>query len=91
MIVPLCKGKGDRTECKNYRGITLLSVVGKIYAGILMNSVRRVIEDLIIDEQGGFRSGMGCVNKIFTLKQIKKKPREKKYKVYMGFMDPEKT
>ena len=29
----LYKGKGERTECKNYSGISLLSVVGKIYAG----------------------------------------------------------
>ena len=27
VIVPLYKGKGERTECKNYRGISLLSVV----------------------------------------------------------------
>ena len=31
VIVPLHKGKGERTECKNYRGVRLLSVVGKIY------------------------------------------------------------
>ena len=30
VIVPLCKGKGERTECKNYRGISLLSVTGNI-------------------------------------------------------------
>ena len=30
VILPLYKGKGDRTECKNYRGVNLLSVVGKI-------------------------------------------------------------
>ena len=30
MIVPLYKGKGERTKCKNYRGISLLSMVGKI-------------------------------------------------------------
>ena len=38
VIVPLYKSKGERTECKN-RGITrsLFSVVGKIYAGILVN------------------------------------------------------
>ena len=30
VIVPLYKGKGEKTECKNYRGICLLSVVGKI-------------------------------------------------------------
>ena len=39
------KGKGERNECKNYRGIRLLSAVGKIYAGILINRVRRVTGD----------------------------------------------
>ena len=33
VIVPLYNGKGERTECKTYTGICLLSVVGKIYAG----------------------------------------------------------
>ena len=36
-IFPLYKGKEERTECKNYRSISLLSVVGKIYAGILVD------------------------------------------------------
>ena len=43
MIVPLYKGKGKRTECKNYRGISFLSVVGKIYKGILVDRVHRMI------------------------------------------------
>ena len=30
VIVLLCKGKGERSECKNYRGISLLSVVGSV-------------------------------------------------------------
>ena len=42
VIFPLYKGKRDRTECKNYRGLSLLSVVGKIYALILVDRVRRV-------------------------------------------------
>ena len=29
-IVPLCKGKGDKYECSNSRGISLLSVVGEL-------------------------------------------------------------
>ena len=32
VVVPLYKGKGEGTECKNYRWISLLSVVGKISA-----------------------------------------------------------
>ena len=38
VIVSLYKGKGERTECKNYRGISLSSMVGKIYEGILVDS-----------------------------------------------------
>ena len=45
------KGKGERTKCKKYRG--LLSVVGKIYMGILVDRVCRVTGVLIDDEWGG--------------------------------------
>ena len=46
---------------------------------------------LIDDEQVGFRAGKGCVDQIFTLKQIGEKAREKKRNVYMGFIDLEKA
>ena len=55
MIVPLYEGKGDRTECKNYRGISL-SVVGKIYAGILVDRVCRVTRGLMM-RKGALESG----------------------------------
>ena len=56
------------TKCSY--NISLLSVVGKIYAGIL---VGRVTEGLIDDDQGSFRAGRGCVDQIFILKQIGEK------------------
>ena len=31
------KGKEERTECKNSRGISLLSIIGKIFVGILVD------------------------------------------------------
>ncbi len=31
IIVPLYKGKGSRSECSSYRGISFLSVPGKVY------------------------------------------------------------
>ena len=43
VIVPLHKGKGETTEYKNY------SVVGKIFAGILVERVCRVTGGLIDD------------------------------------------
>ena len=46
---------------------------------------------MIDDKQGGFRAGRGCVDKIFTLKQIGEKGRQKKRRVHVGFIDFEKA
>lgn len=37
IIVPLLKGKCVKDVCSNYRGISLLSIPGKVYAGILFD------------------------------------------------------
>ena len=58
-------------------------MVGKIYSGILADTVRRVTGGLIDDEQGGFRAGRGYVDQIFTIKQIDERAREKKSRVYV--------
>ncbi|XP_052753680.1 craniofacial development protein 2-like [Galleria mellonella] len=46
VIVPLYKGSGSQQECKNFRGISLLSVVGKLYARILIKRVMNETEKL---------------------------------------------
>ena len=43
MIVPLFK-EGDRSNVDNYRGITLLSVVGKLYVSILNDRISSWLE-----------------------------------------------
>ena len=53
-------------------------MVGKIYAGILVERFCKMTKGLIDD---------GCLDKIFTLKQID----EKKWRVYVGFIDLEKA
>ena len=42
----------ERTECKNYREISL-SDVGKLYAGVLVERVHRVSEGLIDNDHWG--------------------------------------
>ena len=64
--------------------ISLLSVVGRICAWILVR-VRRVIDGLADDEQGGFRVGRKCAD------QIGEKALEKKLRLYVGFMDLKKA
>ena len=70
MRVPLYKGKGDKQECGSYRGISMLSVVGKTYGKILIKKVRLLTENLIGEEQCGFRKGRGCVDQVFVIRQV---------------------
>ncbi|KAI3359832.1 hypothetical protein L3Q82_013828, partial [Scortum barcoo] len=54
VVVPLFK-KGDRRVCSNYRGITLLSLPGKVYARVLERRIRPIVDPRIQEEQCGFR------------------------------------
>ena len=90
-IIPLYKGKGDPLECKNNRGISLLSVPGKVYGRILIERVIENSEGQIGEEQSGFRKGRSCADQIFVLRQLCEKMKQKKRRVCIAFMDLEKA
>ena len=64
MIKPLYKGKGSPESPDNYRGITLLSCVGKLFTAVLNERVVTFIEsnNLLGEEQAGFRAGYSTVD-----------------------------
>jgi sorting nexin-29 len=68
-VIPLFK-KGDRRECKHYRGISLLNTVYKIYARIVNKRLRTISEALLEEQQNGFRTGRSTTDSIFTLQQV---------------------
>ncbi len=90
IIVPLYKGKGKREECNNYRGISLLSVPGKIYERILNERMMKITDKSVGDEQGGSRKGRGSVDQIFALKILVEKYLKDR-KLFAAFMDLERT
>jgi hypothetical protein len=65
--------KGNANNCGNFRGITLLSTVSKLYANILRYKLNKYTEEILGEEQCGFRTIRGCVDAIFTINQILKK------------------
>ena len=67
VIIPTFK-KGDRKQCINYRGISLLSLPGKVYAKCLERKCREIVESKLEDGQCGFRPGRSTADQIFTLK-----------------------
>ena len=54
MIIKLPK-KGNLKDCKNSRGITLLSIVGKILGRIVIDRVRNGTDKRLGKEQAGYR------------------------------------
>ncbi|KAK5888456.1 hypothetical protein CesoFtcFv8_014549 [Champsocephalus esox] len=90
VVVPLFK-KGDQRVCANYRGITLLSLPGKVYSKVLERMVRPIVEPQIEEEQCRFRPGRGTTDQLFTLARILEGAWEYAYPVYMCFVDLEKA
>ncbi|XP_051929449.1 uncharacterized protein LOC127605710 [Hippocampus zosterae] len=65
-VVVLLFKKGDRRVCSNYRGITLLSLPGKVYSGVLETRVRQEVEPQIEEEQCGFRPSRGTADQLLA-------------------------
>ena len=54
LVVPLWKGKGDCQDYNNYQRVTLLSVLGKVFARINLDRVRHHLLEHQHPEQSGF-------------------------------------
>ena len=79
--------KGNLTECNNWRGISLLSVPGKIFSRVIINRIKKKIDDILRVEQTGFRSGKSTVNQIFVLRNIIEQCVERNETIYFNFID----
>ncbi|TWW71154.1 hypothetical protein D4764_17G0006370 [Takifugu flavidus] len=90
VVVPIFKS-GDQRVCSNYRGITLLSLPGKVYARVLEKRIRLIAEPLIEEEQCGFRPGRGTTDQLFTLAGMLEGSWEFAQPVHMCFVDLEKA
>jgi exonuclease III len=86
VIVPLHK-KGDKSVCDNWRGISLLSVAGKVFTHILLERLVEVVDGKISETQAGFRKARGCADQIFTLRRVMEQARDKRVPLFMCFID----
>ena len=93
IISPIPKGAMTNIYLPmNYRGLMLLSTLEKCYTSILNNRIYNYCEsnNIIVDEQGGFRKGYSCQDQIYTLISTINSCFTNKKSCYCAFVDQKK-
>ena len=89
IITPIHK-KGSKSEVKNYRGISLLCIMGKIFTKVLNNRLTRWadINGKIDESQGAYRTGRSTADHIFSLHAMIQRYLSKRGgRFYVAFID----
>lgn len=74
VIFPLHK-KGNPRNVDNYRGISLLNVISKLYSSVINSRLNSFCDetDCIPEAQAGFRKGYSTIDNIFCLQSLVQK------------------
>lgn len=88
VIVPIYK-KGDRGDPGNYRGISLLATLSKVYSGVLNQRLLKWAKetDFFTDAQNGFRPGRSTIDSIFTLHTAVTSQFRRNKIIYCAYVD----
>ena len=90
IVIPIYR-KGDKTDCNNYRGISLLPTTYKVLSNILFSRLTPYAEEVIGDHQSGFRRNRSTANHIFCTRQILQKKWEYNEAVHQLFIELKKA
>ena len=94
IISPIPKSSTKDTKIPlNYRGISLISCVGKLFSAIVNNRIYEYCEryNLLQDEQNGFRRKRSCEDHIFVLTSIIRNRQLQGSNTYCAFIDMQKA
>ena len=92
-IIPIYKNKGNSNDPKNFRPITLVSCLGKLFTAIFSERLSKYSDDFFVmhENQCGFRQGYCTVDNLFTLYSFFELLKRKKKKMYCAFIYFEKA
>ena len=82
---------GDMRDIKNYRPISLLSHMYKLFTRILQKRMERVLDENQPREQAGFRKGYSTVDYLQTINELIEKCNEFSRPLCIGYIDYEKA
>jgi Reverse transcriptase (RNA-dependent DNA polymerase). len=67
---------GDKMDCNNYRGISLLSTSYKIHSNIFLSGMTPYANEIIGEYQCGFRRNRSTIDHKFSIRSILEKKWE---------------
>ncbi len=79
--------KGDTSHCSNNRGITLRSTASKLFQIIILQRLQNGLEDLLRENQCGFRRNRSCIDQLYSLRCIIHNCIEYNIPLYINFID----
>ena len=93
LIVSIYKKKGSQFNPSNYRGITLLSCLGKLFTMCINVRLTKFISDqnIIGEEQAAFREEYSTIDHIFVLNELINIYLQKKKLLFCCFIDYQKA
>ena len=94
IVTPIPKDiSKDQRIPLNYRGISLLCCISKIYSSILNARLLKFAEteNILVDEQNGFRPNRSCTDHIFSLNSIVKNRINENKSTFGVFIDFKKA
>ena len=83
----LYENKGYHSDCNNYHGISLLSIVGKVFARVTLTRLQSLASQVYPESQCGFRAGRSTVDMFFYLRQLQENCREQQQPLFLAFVD----
>ena len=90
LIITLPK-KGNLQLCQNYRTISLISHSSKVMLKVILNRLKPQAEEIIAEEQAGFRAGRSTTEQIFILRILCEKYLQHQQNLYHVFIDFKKA
>ena len=91
IIIRLFENKGDKRDCGNYPGISLLPITSKIFSRLILNRVQNQLGKQIMEQQAGFQPNRSTIDHIFTLNLVMEKIRDYNKSLYLCFIDIQKA
>ena len=92
-VITVLHKKGDKTECGNYRGVSLVSHAGKVLVKVVARRLGAYCEakGLLPEEQCGFRPDRSTTDMMFVVRRLQEIGRKAGVSLFMCFIGLQKA